>query len=312
MRNPLLEPIRESFAKKRRKKDGLVPRNWLLIVLCILDMIAESDTGLSEDDVYTYDYTLKKSRAKAIPTVLAKYSLPLNLGMGKEGITVRGAPGLRMFRAMQGGAVIMDRPREERQLLIHEAIELVRVELLRVLGRKSVELPVHVFEQTGTFVAALLKAVENRSNGRVEQAIVGAKLQLRFPNIPIPSNPGFAGDRQTGRDCDFEVENIRVIVSVSPKDQHFESAKLLADRGRQVFLVVSKKAFAAAGKRMDRDGYQGKVLVATVEFYVAGNMTEISTERKITAGEMCLLLAEEYNRRIVADNDESLQVVLPR
>ena len=103
-----------------------------------------------------------------------------------------------------------------------------------------------------------------------------------------------------------------MIVSVSPKDQHFESAKLLADRGRQVFLVVSKKAFAAAGKRMDRDGYQGKVLVATVELNVAGNMTEISTERKITAGEMCLLLAEEYNRRIVADNDESLQVVLPR
>ena len=52
-----MEPIRESFVIKRRKKDALIPRNWLLIVLCILDMIAESDASLSEDDVYTYDYT---------------------------------------------------------------------------------------------------------------------------------------------------------------------------------------------------------------------------------------------------------------
>ena len=62
-----MEPICESFVIKRRKKDALIPRNWLLIVLCILDMIAESDASLSEDDVYTYDYTLKKSRAKRFP-----------------------------------------------------------------------------------------------------------------------------------------------------------------------------------------------------------------------------------------------------
>lgn len=310
-KNPLLGPIQESFAVKRRKKDGFIPRNWLLIVLCILDMIAESDSILAEDDVYTYDYTLKKSRAKAIPTLLAKYSLPLNLGMGKEGVTVRGAPGLRMFRAMKGGAVIMERPIAERRLLVREAVELVREELMRVLGQKPVELLPHEFEQSGAFVAALLKAVENRSNGRVEQALVGAKLQLRFPNIPIPNNPGFAGDRQTGRDSDFAAENIRVIVSVSPKAQHFEAATSLADQGRQVFLVVSKRAFPAAGKRIERAGYQGRVLVASVEYYVASNMSEISTERRHSAREMCLLLANEYNRRIADDNDASLRVVLP-
>ena len=61
---------------------------------------------------------------------------------------------------------------------------------------------------------------------------------------------------------------------------------------------------------MDRDGIKpaGTVSVDERRNYVDGNMSEISTERKITPGKMCLLLVKEYNRRIVADNDASLQV----
>ena len=141
--NPLLEPIRESFDEKRGKKNGFIPRSWLLVVLCILDMIADSDGQLSEDDAYTYDYTLKKSRAKAIPKLLAKYSFPLKTGLGPEGITTRGVPGLRLFRAIKGGGVIANRPKAERASLLQEAIELVRVEMLRVVGQEPIEIPFH-------------------------------------------------------------------------------------------------------------------------------------------------------------------------
>ena len=158
---------------------------------------------------------------------------------------------------------------------------------------------------------SLLEAVENRSNGRVEQALVGAKLQLRFPNSVVPNNPGFAGDRQTGRDCDFEVDNIRVIVSVSPKDQHFVSAASLAAQGRMVYFVVAEKSSAAAKKRLKRMSPKGTMMVDDFEHYITSNMGEIANERKITDREMCLLLVKEYNRRIVVDNDKSLQVVEP-
>jgi hypothetical protein len=220
-KNPLIEAIQNSFEVKRGKKDGLVPRSWLLVVLCILDRIRESDGPLSEDDAYTYDCTLKRSRAKAIPKLLGKYSFPLELGMGRAGITTRGAPGLRLFRAIKGGAVIADRPKAKQALFLREAVDLVWEEMLSVVGQGPVGIPFHRFEQTSAFVESLFDAVKNRSNGRVEQALVGAKLQLRYPKIAVPNNPGFAGDRQTGRHCDFEVENLRVIVSVSPKDQHF-------------------------------------------------------------------------------------------
>jgi hypothetical protein len=309
--NSLLEPIRIAFEEKRNKS-GFIPRTWLLVILCILDMIGDSDGPLSEDDAYTYDYTLKNSRAKAIPKLLEKYSFPLHLGMSAEGITTRGAPGLRLFRAIDGGGIIANLPREKRALFLGEAIELVRGEMLKVIGQGPVEIDSHRFDQTNTFVESLFKALENRSNGRVEQALVGAKLQLRFPNIPVPNNPGFAGDRQTGRDCDFEVENLRIIVSVSPKDQHFESAVSLADKGYTVYLIVSEKSFASAKKRIKRTNNRGTIIVSDVEHYVTSNMSEISTERKITDREMCLRLVKEYNQRIIVDYDNSLQVKEPQ
>ena len=281
--NPLIEAIQNTFKEKRGKKNGLIPRSWLLVVLCILDMIGDSDDPLSEDDAYTYDYTLKKSRAKAIPRLLAKYSFPLELGMGTEGITTRGAPGLRLFRAIGGGSVIANRPKKERVSLLHEAIELVRTEMLRVVGQEPIKIPTHRFEQTESFVESLLEAVENRSCGRVEQALAGAKLQLRFPESVVPIKPGFAGDQQTGRDCDFEVDNIRVIVSVSPKDQHYASAISLAAQGRTVYLIVADRSSNAAISKIKRMKPSGTVIVDGIKRYVTSNMGEIANDRKFTS-----------------------------
>ena len=41
---------------------GVVPKSWLLVLLCILDRVRDSETPLLDDDLYSYDYTLKGSR----------------------------------------------------------------------------------------------------------------------------------------------------------------------------------------------------------------------------------------------------------
>jgi hypothetical protein len=171
----------------------------------------------------------------------------------------------------------------------------------------------HLFDQTGMLVPALLAKVENRSQGRVEQALVGAKLHLRYSPSGhiIEANSGFAADRQTGREADYEVGNLRVFVSVSPKSAHFDSAIRLTDAGRQVALVVSEGTLSAAKSKIRERGYAGRVNVQSVDDYVANNMQEISTDRGLTARDACLQLAQEYNRRIAVDNDQSLQLRIP-
>ncbi|MBL8827354.1 MAG: DUF4928 family protein [Planctomycetaceae bacterium] len=309
-KNPLLRPILDSFEVKRIKSTGLVPANWLLAVLCILDAIQMADRALEEDDIYTYDYSLKGSRTGMVKT-LEKYGLPVRVGIGKEGVTKRGAPGLRMFRAMNGGKEIMGLPKEQRDRLILEAVDLVRIEIDRNLSLGKIQIALNDFENAGSFVLALLKNTHNRSGGRVEQALVGAKLHLRFPKKSIVSNPGFAGDKQTGREADYEFDNIRVLVSVSPKADHFDAAIALAKLGRQIFLIVSERRVAATKKTIAARGFDGTIVVSSVSDYVKGNMMEIAGETGMTAREMCLRLAREYNSRISIENECSLQVELP-
>lgn len=309
--NPLLAPLRRSFDVKRSKSTGLVPRNWLLITLRIVDMLRDRDTPIAEDEIYSYDFTLKKSRTESITRLLSKYAFPTNLGLSKEGVTVRGAPGFRMFREIEGGAVLMPFPAAQRDAFILETVECIREELSRVLEQKPVELPTNVFQHTGKLIPALLNATTNRSNGRVEQALVGAKLQVRFPQSQVAVNVSFAGDRQTRRECDYEVGNIRVVVSVSPSPAHFASAKLLADEGREVYLVVSDGAFASARTRIKREGYEGLVTVQSVADYVVSNMKETGHQLELSAQEMCARLVAEYNRRIGSEYDQSLRIVVP-
>jgi hypothetical protein len=74
-----------------------------------------------------------------------------------------------------------------------------------------------------------------------------------------------------------------------------------------VYLVVGERAVARAKVKVKRDN----VIVSSVREYVAGNIGEVSSDRKLPNRTICLLLAEEYNRRIAAVKDRSLQLVVP-
>jgi hypothetical protein len=176
--NPLLPPLQEALDKKRHRGTGLVHRSWLLVLLTILDHVQKAGAELSEDDIYTYDYTLQGSRG-ATARLVAKHSFP-DLGMKKEGVTTRGAPGLRFFKAVQGGAILKELDNGLQERFLKEAIDLLRTEARKVEEQPYLELPYSAFENAGTFLRALLDAAKKRSQGRVEQAVVEAKLQLRF------------------------------------------------------------------------------------------------------------------------------------
>jgi hypothetical protein len=183
--NPLLPPLQEALDKKRHRGTGLVHRSWLLVLLTILDHVQKAGAELSEDDIYTYDYTLQGSRG-ATARLVAKHSFP-DLGMKKEGVTTRGAPGLRFFKAVQGGAILKELDNGLQERFLKEAIDLLRTEARKVEEQPYLELPYSAFENAGTFLRALLDAAKKRSQGRVEQAVVEAKLQLRFPDEVIPN-----------------------------------------------------------------------------------------------------------------------------
>ena len=74
-----------------------------------------------------------------------------------------------------------------------------------------------------SFVGQILAmARETGKYGPVAQYLVGAKLQLRFPEVVVRNESYSAPDQQTGQPGDFVVGDTAFHVTVAPTTGHFE------------------------------------------------------------------------------------------
>jgi len=161
----------------------------------------------------------------------------------------------------------------------------------------------------------LQKAKESGKSGQVAQHLVGAKLQLRFPDIEVPNNPASAADQQTGRPGDFQIGDTAFHVTVAPsRDNLFDRVKQNLQQGLRVYVVVpDERVVAARGYAEDQlPGQHFQIAVCAIEAFVAQNIDELSLFAK-----GCLLngfraLLEMYNQRVAAvETDKSLLIEIP-
>ncbi|MGH7169290.1 MAG: DUF4928 family protein, partial [Gemmataceae bacterium] len=87
-------------------------------------------------------------------------------------------------------------------------------------------------------------AEETGKRGPVAQYLVGAKLQLRFPDVDVRNECFSAADDPSGQPGDFVVEDTTFHVTVSPTSGHFEKCKRNLQDGRRVFLLVPDSVLA--------------------------------------------------------------------
>lgn len=161
----------------------------------------------------------------------------------------------------------------------------------------------------------LLKAKESGKSGQVAQHLVGAKLQLRFPDIAVPNNPASAADKQTGRAGDFQIGDTAFHVTVAPsRDNLFDRVKQNIDQGLRVYVVVPDERVAAArGYAEDQlPSQHSQIAVCAIEAFVAQNIDELSLFAKGRLLKGFRALLEEYNQRVAAvETDKSLLIEIP-
>ena len=166
-----------------------------------------------------------------------------------------------------------------------------------------------------TIHQVLRKAAKAGKAGPVAQHLVGAKLQLRFPDIAVANNPASAADQQTGRAGDFEIEDTAFHVTVAPtRDNLFEKVKENIRQGIRVYVLVPD------GKVMTARGYAeeqlldqaSQIAVCAIESFVAHNIDELSTFSKGRLLQGFKALLEAYNQRVEAvETDKSLLIEIP-
>ncbi|TKU73639.1 DUF4928 domain-containing protein [Citrobacter sp. wls710] len=165
-------------------------------------------------------------------------------------------------------------------------------------------------------VSDILKAAAERSDkptGAVLQHLIGAKLQLRFPDVKIGNDRANAADLHTDREGDFQVGTTAFHVTTAPMEKLITRCVENKRAGyRPVILTLESKVIAAR-QMADNVGMSEQIAVQAAETFIGNNIEEIAIYDGDKIREGLARLIRTYNTRINAiEIDKSLMIDEPR
>lgn len=157
----------------------------------------------------------------------------------------------------------------------------------------------------------LNSAKEHQCYGAVAQYLVGAKLQLRFPNENIGNDSYSTADQPTGRDGDFTIGHTAFHVTVAPQPGLFLKCQANIRDGMRVFVLVPDDRLAAARQMADQAASE-MIAAESIESFVGQNVEELSGFSKHELQREFLALLSLYNERVDAtEMDKSMMIDIP-
>ncbi|QIZ51850.1 DUF4928 domain-containing protein [Dickeya zeae] len=165
-------------------------------------------------------------------------------------------------------------------------------------------------------VGDILKAAAERSDkptGAVLQHLIGAKLQLRFPDIEIGSDRANAADLHTDREGDFQVGTTAFHVTTAPMEKLISRCVENKRAGYRPIILTLESKVLAARQMADNVGMSEQISVQAAEIFIGNNIEEISVYDGDRIREGLARLIRTYNNRIDAiEVDKSLMIDEPR
>jgi hypothetical protein len=157
----------------------------------------------------------------------------------------------------------------------------------------------------------LQEAINVGKAGYVAQHLVGAKLQLRFPDIKVSNESGSTADMQTQRPGDFLIGHTAFHVTVAPMTPVFEKCKHNISQGFKPLLLVPDNKLVGA-RQIAEQICEQQIAVESIESFVSQNINEISTFSKDILTTSFKKLVTIYNQRVdEVETDKSLMIELP-
>jgi hypothetical protein len=157
----------------------------------------------------------------------------------------------------------------------------------------------------------LAVARQTAKEGPVAQYLIGAKLQLRFPNKQIENKSYSTADEQQNRPGDFFVGTTAFHVTIAPMPAVFEKCQRNSENGLRPFLLVPEGLLQGARQNA---GLKPSVPieVESIESFVAQNIFELSEFSSDLLPAQFRRLLEVYNERVNAvEIDKSMLIETP-
>lgn len=300
----------------KRSKSGNVNTNIMCVGLAIAELL-KNDFPLTDDVVKTDEGSQVRGLSGGmVSRVLREYGEQQEF-TSEGGRTSRGSlPQAQKLASLlndlfEDGLTDADRA-DVAQTLQKYFVRRIQVDYF---AKQRMKVDIDSRKPVSAIVADVLRAARNRSDqptGTVAQHLVGAKLELRFPDADIGRDKANAADQQTNRQGDFQLGNTAFHVTMSPMQKLIARAQENIREGyRPVMLVPLDKVPFATGL-FDSEGLGDRVGVQSIESFVGTNIEEMGgfDSKDIQAGVARLI--RRYNERIYAcETDKSLMVVEP-
>ena len=141
--------------------------------------------------------------------------------------------------------------------------------------------------------------------------LVGAKLQLRFPDMEISNESYSTADVQLGRPGDFYVSDTVFHVTVAPMSGVYEKCKRNLEQGLKVYLLVPDRLMAGTKQNAELQA-AGKISVQSIESFVSQNVDELSQFSNREVRKEFRRLLEVYNKRVDSiETNKSMMIEIP-
>ncbi len=181
-------------------------------------------------------------------------------------------------------------------------------------NRQRLEVDVDITKTAAVVVGNILTAAKERGNaGPVAQHLVGAKLQMRYPDVSVENRSFTTADQQLGRPGDFVIGGTVFHVTVSPMPGLIDKCQKNLRDGYRVYVLVPEAKIQAAREMADQAGLKDKVAIQSIETFVGQNLDEMGRFQKDNVAPGVRKLLEIYDARVAAaETDQSLQIRIPQ
>ena len=199
----------------------------------------------------------------------------------------------------------------EREALLEE-LQIWLVERVKdFFSRQRIEIEVNLRQPSPLIVADIVAAAGPQA-GAVTQHLVGAKLAVRFPNLPIENFSYTTADQQLGRPGDFVVRDTAFHVTVSPMPAVIEKCQDNLRNDFRPLLLVPGDRTLVARQMADQVDEGDLVDVVAVEEFIGHNIEEIGEFSRANLGDGFRTLLEKYNERVSeVEPDPALLIEVP-
>jgi hypothetical protein len=291
---------------------GFPAKGTISGALVVLDQLKENFTLDIDEHTAKGGSQVKGASGEAVKRILAKFG-EVRPFVAEGGRTNRGLRGdIRGMLEVIAATGMKESTSAQRITILEELQRFLVGKVGEFHNRQRIKFIYDVNKTTRQCVKDILAAArQTAKEGPVAQYLIGAKLQLRFPDKQIENKSYSTADEQQNRPGDFFVGTTAFHVTIAPMPAVFEKCQRNSENGLRPFLLVPEHLLQAA-RQIAGLKPSVPIEVESIESFVAQNIFELSEFSSDLLPAQFRRLLEVYNERVdPMEIDKSMLIQTP-